>query len=76
MLQHPHIVHITDFDTTERGEPYIVMELLQGESLGQRLERERIVPMALAVRIACQAASGLAAVHEAKTVHRDLKRLR
>ena len=73
LLQHPHIVHITDTDTTERGEPYMVMELLQGESLGKRLERERTVPMALAVRIACQAASGLAAVHEAKIVHRDLK---
>jgi serine/threonine protein kinase len=73
LLQHPHIVHVTDFDTTGRGEPYIVMELLQGESLGKRLERDPIVPMALAVRIACQAASGLAAVHEAKIVHRDLK---
>jgi serine/threonine protein kinase len=73
LLQHPHIVHITDFDTTERGEPYIVMELLHGESLGARLERDPIVPMALAVRIACQTASGLAAVHEAKIVHRDLK---
>jgi tRNA A-37 threonylcarbamoyl transferase component Bud32 len=73
LLQHPHVVHITDFDTTERGEPYIVMELLQGESLGVRLERERILPTLLAVRIACQAASGLAAVHAATIVHRDLK---
>ena len=73
LLQHPHVVHITDFDTTERGEPYIVMELLKGESLSVRLERERVLPTTLAVRIACQAASGLAAVHAAAIVHRDLK---
>jgi serine/threonine protein kinase len=72
-LQHPHVVQVTDFDTTEAGEPYLVMELLAGESLATRLERERCLPIADAVRIAHQVSSGLAAAHGASIVHRDLK---
>jgi serine/threonine-protein kinase len=72
-LQHPHVVQVTDFDTTEQGEPYLVMELLTGESLAMRLERERCLPISDAVRIAHQVSSGLAAAHAANIVHRDLK---
>jgi len=73
LLQHPHVVQIFDFDVTEQGEPYLVMEFLLGESLEAYLAREPVVPLALAVRIASQAASGLASVHQALIVHRDLK---
>ncbi len=72
-VQHPHVVQVTDFDTTEQGEPYLVMELLSGESLATRLERERCLPVVDAIRIAQQVASGLAAAHAANIVHRDLK---
>lgn len=72
-LQHPHVVHVTDFDTTEAGEPYLVMELLSGESLATRLSRERCLPVLDAIRIAQQVSSGLAAAHAAHIVHRDLK---
>jgi eukaryotic-like serine/threonine-protein kinase len=72
-LQHPHVVQVTDFDTTEAGEPYLVMELLSGRSLAALLERERCLPIADAVRIAHQVSSGLAAAHAANIVHRDLK---
>ena len=72
-LQHPHVVQVTDFDTTEAGEPYLVMELLSGESLAARLERERCLPIGDAVHIAHQVSSGLAAAHAANIVHRDLK---
>lgn len=72
-LQHPHVVQVTDFDTTEAGEPYLVMELLSGESLATRLERERCLTVADAVSLAHQASSGLAAAHAANIVHRDLK---
>jgi serine/threonine protein kinase len=72
-LQHPHVVQVTDFDTTEQGEPYLVMELLVGESLASRLERERCLPIANAIRIAYQVSSGLGAAHAASIVHRDLK---
>jgi len=73
LLQHPNVVQIVDYDTTERGEPYIVMEYLHGESLELRLAREPVLPLAFAVRIVTQVALGLAAVHEALIVHRDLK---
>jgi serine/threonine-protein kinase len=73
LLQHPHVVHVVDFDTTEQQEPYIVMELLTGESLGARLKRERRLPLEVAMKIASQTASALSAVHQAKIVHRDLK---
>lgn len=73
LLHHPHVVQIVDFDTTERGEPYIVMEFLAGESLELRLTRQPVLPVEFAVRVATQVASGLAAVHEARIVHRDLK---
>jgi len=72
-VQHPHVVQVTDFDTTEQGEPYLVMELLSGESLATRLERERCLPVGDAIRIAQQVSSGLAAAHAANIVHRDLK---
>ncbi len=72
-LEHPHIVQILDFDTTEQGEPYIVMELLKGESLAARLERDGCLPIVEAVRIVHQVASGLHAAHNSAIVHRDLK---
>jgi serine/threonine protein kinase len=72
-LQHPNVVQVTDFDTTEQGEPYLVMELLAGESLAARLERERCLPLAETVRIAYQVSSGLAEAHTVGIVHRDLK---
>lgn len=39
-LEHPHIVQVLDFDVTDEGQPYLVMELLQGEPLTRCLERE------------------------------------
>ena len=72
-LQHPHVVQVSDFDTTEAGEPYLVMELLSGESLASRLERDTCLPIPDAMAIAYQASAGLAAAHAANIVHRDLK---
>src|SRR6187455_2611697 len=72
-LQHPHVGQVSDFDTTEAGEPYLVMELLSGESLASRLDRERCLPVADALAIAYQVSAGLAAAHAANIVHRDLK---
>jgi serine/threonine protein kinase len=72
-LSHPHIVNVLDFDTTETGVPFLVMELLDGETLAARLERDCMLGLRDSLLIAAQLASGLAAAHQAQIVHRDLK---
>ena len=72
-LGHPHIVAVTDFQDNQGEPPFIVMERLVGESLGELLEREPMVEPARACRIAEQTLSALAAAHEAGLVHRDVK---
>jgi serine/threonine protein kinase len=72
-LQHPHIVQVLDYDTTEDGQPYIVMELLRGESLLTKLQREGRLLTETVTRIVHEVALGLAAAHRASVVHRDLK---
>jgi serine/threonine protein kinase len=72
-LQHPHIVQLVDYDTTEAGEPYIVMEYLEGETLEALLARERTLSLPRVARIVHQVASALSAAHRALVVHRDLK---
>ena len=70
-LNHPNILGIYDFGTAE-SVAYAVMELLEGESLRDRLEAGPI-PVRKAVGWAHQIATGLAAAHERGIVHRDLK---
>lgn len=72
-LSHPHIVQVLDFDTTEQGQPYLVMELLEGRALDAVLARHDRLELPAALRIAVQAASALSAAHAAGVVHRDLK---
>lgn len=72
-LGHPHLVQVIDFGSSESGEPYLVMECLNGEDLDQRLRRVGRLPLAAVVEITKQAASALAAAHVEGVVHRDLK---
>jgi serine/threonine-protein kinase len=71
-IQSPHVVQIFDYGVTPAGQPFIIMELLAGESLGERLARGPIEPAELA-HIVMQAAGGLAAAHQSGVVHRDVK---
>jgi len=71
-IRHPNVVEITDIGVSE-GLHYIVMSFLEGESLGERLERDRILDEPSAIRIVRQVASALGAAHERGIVHRDLK---
>ncbi len=71
-IRHPNIVEVTDFGTTG-GLPYIVMEYLEGETLGDRLARAGMLAEPAALTIAAQVASALTAAHERGLVHRDLK---
>ena len=70
-LNHPNILAIHD-SGTHRSIPYAVTELLQGETLEERLRSGPLNP-ARAVEIACQVADGLAAAHARGIVHRDIK---
>ena len=70
-IDHPNILRVYDVGVYQ-GQPYIVTELLQGETLRARLNRDR-VPPALARAIATDIARGLVAAHSAGLVHRDLK---
>ncbi|HUL78133.1 MAG TPA: serine/threonine-protein kinase [Vicinamibacteria bacterium] len=70
-LQHPHILAVHDVGTYE-GRPYLVLELLEGETLRERLSRGAL-PLRKAVEVAVQICDGLAAAHAHGVIHRDLK---
>lgn len=72
-VAHPGLVKIFDFGQTTRGEPYILMEYLEGELLRSRLARSKKLSLSEVLQIARQAASALAAVHKNGIVHRDVK---
>ncbi len=70
-LEHPNIVHITDFGVVE-GLTFIAMELLEGLTLEEVLDEAPVVPER-ALDIAAEVLDGLAYAHEQQVVHRDLK---
>src|SRR5690606_21048050 len=72
-LQSPHVVRVSDVDTTADGSPYLVMELLAGESLQSLLDHRRKLSKDEAVDFALQILAGLEAAHARGVVHRDLK---
>lgn len=72
-LGNPHVVQVFDLGR-DHEEDFLVMELVEGLSLAALLARhDAPLPADAAAAIACQAASGLAAAHEAAVVHRDIK---
>ena len=70
-LSHPNVVVVHDVGT-DGGRPYVVTELLEGETLGERL-RKGALPLREAVETAVHVAHGLAAAHAKTIAHRDLK---
>ncbi len=71
-LSHPNILAIHDFDAAA-GTRYAVMELLEGETLREKLASGGAIPLRRAVDYGIQIASGLAAAHDKGIAHRDLK---
>jgi serine/threonine-protein kinase len=72
-LAHPHVVSVFGYGATPAGQPYLVMEFLEGEDLQTRLERVGPLPLETVVQIVNQVASALTEAHVAGVVHRDLK---
>jgi eukaryotic-like serine/threonine-protein kinase len=72
-INHPNVVKVLDVGRRIDGRPFIVIEYLRGESLGECLRRRKHLPLDTALPILRDAALGLAAVHEAGIVHRDVK---
>jgi eukaryotic-like serine/threonine-protein kinase len=71
-LDHPNIVRALDFDDTASS-PYLVMEFVEGESLGQQLERKGAMAESDAIKVIAQVAQGLHRAHKIGLIHRDVK---
>lgn len=72
-INHPNVIRVTDFGETEEGQFYLAMELLHGETLRARMDREGKLPVTDACRIGQQILGALGAAHAEGIVHRDLK---
>jgi len=72
-LGHPALVRVFDFGWTGRGDPYLVMELILGETVSALLERETRVDAIRAVQMILPIADGLRVAHDKHIVHRDIK---
>lgn len=72
-VQHANIIDISDYGVLEDGHPYLIMELLTGQTLAQVMVASAPLPPRRACLIGAQIAHALAAVHDKGIVHRDLK---
>jgi serine/threonine protein kinase len=72
-IGHEGIAQVTDLGTSAQGEPFLVMELLEGESLATRLKNIGALPIDVACELACSILAPLDAAHRAGIIHRDLK---
>ncbi len=72
-IGHEGIAQVTDIGTSTEGEPFLVMEYLEGESLATRLKAQGPLPIEVACELGCSILAPLAAAHRAGIVHRDLK---
>ncbi len=72
-IGNPHVVETFDAGQLDDGEPYIVMELLEGKTLAELLERSKVLGLLETCEILLQACDGVAAAHQRGIVHRDLK---
>lgn len=72
-VRHPGVITIVDVGRLDQGAPYLVMELLHGESLADLIERKGRLPQEEAVALCLQLLDALQAAHEKGVIHRDLK---
>jgi serine/threonine protein kinase len=72
-LRHPNVVEVFDVNRTPDGRPYLVAELLEGEELGEHLDRVGKLRLTAAIDIVRQLCRALSAAHARGIVHRDIK---
>ncbi|HEY0100819.1 MAG TPA: serine/threonine-protein kinase [Pyrinomonadaceae bacterium] len=72
-LNHPNVANTYDYGALADGEAYLIMELLDGQTLREYLNAEGSLPLKWAVEIARQVGDGIGAAHHSEIVHRDLK---
>lgn len=72
-LNHPNILTVFDFGISTQGQPYLVTDYLEGQTLGELLEASERVPWDRTVRIFLQVCSALAHAHKNGVIHRDIK---
>ena len=72
-IRHPNVVDVFDLGLAESGEPFMVMELCDGETLDSVIERRGAVGVSYACELLCQVLNALNAAHSLGIVHRDLK---
>ncbi len=72
-IRSPYICDVYDSGRLDDGRPFLVLELLEGESLYERMTHERTIEVATTLTVAMQACRGLTRAHAGSIVHRDLK---
>ena len=72
-LSHENLVSFKDYGVTDDGEPYMVMEFLEGEALDYHISNSGPIALTEVISLFAQLARGLAAAHEVGIVHRDIK---
>ena len=72
-LQSPHICGVSDSGVDEEGDPFMVLELLEGDDLSKRIKTQKLLPPSFVVTLAIQVGRALHVAHSAGLVHRDLK---
>jgi eukaryotic-like serine/threonine-protein kinase len=72
-VKHPNVVSIFDYDETETGQPYLVLELLNGVTLANKLQRGQILEIGRVVEIVTPICAALNLAHQKSILHRDLK---
>ncbi|HEY9730267.1 MAG TPA: protein kinase [Drouetiella sp.] len=72
-VKHPNVISVDDFGLLDDGTPFLVMEMIRGETLAEKLKRKTFLPVSEAIPMFLQICNGLAAAHELGIVHRDIK---
>ncbi len=72
-LEHPNIIHVRDYGLTENGQPYMVLDYVEGMSMSQMIQSRGPIPTAFAIEFFIQIADALDHAHERGVLHQDLK---